>query len=99
MLHYGLGVGRVTRERDYILPLVHADGDFAAPLLVDDEVVIDVTAAKMGTTSFTIAYSMKTPEGRHVCRAHTVHVVLHRERQKPIPLPDEIRSILERLAP
>ena len=99
MLHYGLGVGRVTRERDYILPLVHADGDFAAPLLVDDDVLIEVTAAKVGTTSFTIEYSMKTPEGRHVCSARTIHVVLHREQQKPIPLPDEVRAILDRLAP
>ena len=99
MLHYDLGVGRVTRERDYILPLVHADGDFAAPLRVDDEVLIEVSTAKVGTTSFAIAYTMTTPEGTHVCQAQTVHVSLHRERQKPIPLPDEVRTILQRLAP
>lgn len=99
MLHHGLGVGRVLREKEYILPLVHADGDFAAPLRVDDEVVIAVTAVRVGTTSFTMQFVMTTPTGKHVCTAHTAHVVLNRSEENSMPIPDEVREVLNRLAP
>lgn len=99
MVHYGIGVGRVIREKEFILPLVHADGDFAAPLRVDDEVLIAVTASAIGRTSFTIEYTMTTPEGTNVCSAHTIHVAMNREEQKPMPIPEEVRSVLEQLAP
>ena len=99
MAHYGIGVGRVLREKEYILPLVHADGDFTAPLRVDDEVVIAVTTTKIGHTSFVMEFVMKTPEGQPVCIAHTIHLALHRADQKPMPIPDEVRSVLDRLAP
>jgi 1,4-dihydroxy-2-naphthoyl-CoA hydrolase len=99
MIHYNLGVGRVLREMEYILPLVHADGDFSGSLRVDDVVVIVVTASQVGNTSFTIAYEMTNIEGIPVCTARTVHVALHRQSQRPMPLPDEVRAILEKIAP
>lgn len=99
MVHYGIGVGRVIREKEYILPLVHADGDFAAPLRADDEVEIAVTVITIGRTSFTVEYAMRKADGTHVCEAHTVHVALNRKEHKAMPIPEEVRVVLEQLAP
>lgn len=96
-IHHGIGVGRVLRECEYILPLVHADGDFSAPLYVDDPVTVEVSVTEIGRTSFTVEYSMSTLGGAQVCHAHTIHVALHRAARKPMPIPEEVRSVLLRL--
>ncbi|MCP4230941.1 MAG: acyl-CoA thioesterase, partial [bacterium] len=40
-------------KTSYIMPVVHAETSYRAPLRVSDKIVIKLTIAKIGTTSFT----------------------------------------------
>jgi 1,4-dihydroxy-2-naphthoyl-CoA hydrolase len=81
-------------EQDFLLPLVHAEGDFFAPLRPGDRVTIALSVEKIGTTSFVLAYSL-TMDGNPVGRAKTVHVAVDPITFEKKALPEIFKKQLE----
>jgi 1,4-dihydroxy-2-naphthoyl-CoA hydrolase len=87
---HGISFLTVLRDRDYLLPIVHAESDYFAALSVGDMLTIDLHCSRLGETSFTLAFDIK--RGSEVVgKVSTVHVCTDTHTDSKRPLPDEIR--------
>jgi len=93
----GFGFPELIRNRDYFLPIVHAESDYKKPLFVGDLVEIQVRTVKVGKTSFTFAYTLLNTKKEVVGTAETVHVTINSETNKKIPIPPDMRAKIEEL--
>ena len=83
--------------RDFSFILARAEIDYKSPLTLDDEPLVGLGVSHIGRRSFRLAYHIwEKRTGRTVARAETVQVMYDYRRQQPIPIPDEVRRILER---
>ena len=91
----GIPLARDLRALPVMLPIVHAECDYAAPLRLGDRVSIDASVERVGTRSFTIAYAFFRQDGTACGRASTVHACVSNETGRSVPLPDELRTALD----
>ncbi|MGC1879278.1 MAG: thioesterase family protein [Rhabdochlamydiaceae bacterium] len=86
---------RQLLDSPYLMPIVHARGDYFAPLTVGDELEISLKVVKLGTSSVTLEFTFHDPDRKFdVGKVQIVHVVMDKEKRVPIPIPDFIRTIL-----
>lgn len=83
-------------ESSRLMPIVHARGDYFAPVTVGDELEILLKVVKVGTSSVTLEFFFRDA-GRKidVGKVQIVHVVIEKEKRNPVPIPDFLRVILE----
>ena len=93
----GFGFAKLIRNKDFFLPIVHAEADFKAPLFVGDIIEIQVRVDQIGETSFTFAYQLFNSSQTLVGEAKTIHVTMDKKTQQKIPLPKDLRSKIEEL--
>jgi acyl-CoA thioesterase FadM len=95
LLARGVDVPARLREKAWFAPLVHAEGDFLAPMRFGDRVRVAVVAAKVFSSSYAVGYRIRAAEAdRALAVGHTVHVVVDGATFQSIPVPDEVRSAL-----
>lgn len=92
----GLSFLTIIVERDYLLPIVHAEADYAEALEVGQELVVELSAGRIGNSSFTLNYRF-TSNDDEVGSVSTVHVCVDAETGEKRDLPDELVEILEEL--
>lgn len=79
--------------------LVHSEIDWVGPLRYGDDAVIAVAVRHIGTTSFTLAFTVRGAD-TVVARGQTVYVVVATDGSGKQPIPARLRTVLERaLAP
>jgi len=83
----GFGFACLLKQKDYFLPIVHAEADYKVGLFVGDEITITIHVEKIGETSFTFIYELHKDDGELVGTAKTVHVTMDKKLRKKIPLP------------
>ena len=93
----GFSFEAMLKKRGYFLPIVHAEGNYKAPLFVGDEITIGVKVAHIGDTSFTFEYQIHNKRGVLVGTAKTVHVTTNKKTKKKLTLPKDFRAALEKL--
>lgn len=83
---------------DLDMQVVHTEIDYAAPVRWRDTVRVAVTCEQVGTTSFTIAFSvLRRREGSQeevAVRGRNVYVVVSTEDWTKRPIPDALRTVL-----
>lgn len=89
-----MGLSKIVREADFLLPLVHASTNYKAVLVPGDPIVIKLALKKMGKTSFTVAHEIYKQDGTLTGHGETVHVCVTKENRRKIPVPAEIKEIL-----
>lgn len=95
----GLSLGELIGNRDFLIPIVHCEADYFAPLLVGDKIEISISLKKLGTSSFTLNYGYyDITKEKEVGAASIVHVATSNITKQSIPIPSEMREILEKLA-
>lgn len=88
----------MIEAQNFLMPIVHAESDYFAPLKVGDEVEISASCTKIGTSSFTLHYRFFCPKRQiEVGRVSIVHVTVSKETEKSIPIPDPIGALLQSL--
>ena len=95
LLHNGLPVATIVKNKDYLTPIVHAQTDISAPLTVGDEVLVRLTVERIGQTSFTLAYLIEDNKGRTVATVKTVHVTISKASGEKINLPPCLLAVLK----
>lgn len=88
----GLKVGEMIQKKKFLLPIVHAEADFFAPIYLSDELELNLTFPKIGTTSFTHASDVMK-KGEKVGTVSMVHVVYCPVQKQSIPLPEELKKL------
>jgi len=77
-----------------LLPIVHAEADYTAPLNWGDQVTVEVQPGRVGTTSFVLKYRFCKAGDTLAGTAQTVHVAVSRKTGRPVHLPDALRAVL-----
>jgi acyl-CoA thioester hydrolase len=87
-----------TPDQDSSIILAHAGCDFRAPATFGEVLEVRVAVTAIGRTSFGCAYEIvRAADGRVIAEAETVQVTYDYARGTPIPIPDRLRTELERL--
>lgn len=93
----GFGFAELIRNKDFFLPIVHAESDYKAPLFVGDVIEVQVKVGRVGQTSFTLTYALLNAKQETVGTGRTVHVAVSKATQEKILLPADLRAKLEKL--
>lgn len=96
----GRSWGEYLKEGEILLPVVHAEGDYLAPVQVGEEMNILLTLEKIGTTSFTLQTRLEeATSSKLLGTTSIVHVALDRKTWTKIPIPLFLKQTLSCLAP
>lgn len=77
---------KMIESKELLMPIVHAEADFFAPLTVGDEVDIRLSIKQIGTTSFTHSSEFFL-NGERTGVSSIVHVAFSPKEKEAIPLP------------
>ena len=94
----GFGFANLIRQKDYFLPIVHAEADYKAPLFVGDRITIEVRIGRIGKSSFSFVYKLWNADKKLIGTAKTVHVTTDKRTHRSIPLPREMKVAIKKLA-
>jgi acyl-CoA thioester hydrolase len=75
--------------------LARAEADYKRPTKYGDTIEIRLTVAEIGRTSFRYEYEVVDEQNRTVLVAKTVQVMYDYASERPVPIPDDIRGLLE----
>jgi acyl-CoA thioester hydrolase len=76
--------------------LAHVDIDYRRPALYGDSLDIRLGLAAFGRTSFTYEYEIADAAGALVAEARTVLVRFDYSAGRPVPLTDDLKTLLSR---
>lgn len=77
------------------LPLiVHSQADYKKPIRTGDKLKIELTVAKVGTSSYGLAYQIKDHNDDLVADLKTVHVTVSKKSNGKLPLPEDFKKKL-----
>ena len=93
----GYGFAELIRNKNYFLPIVHAEADYKMPLFVGDLIEIQVTVESIGQMSFTFAYTILNTRKQLIGTAKTVHVTVDNKSHQKITLPSDMRAKIQDL--
>lgn len=83
-------------QRDFLIPLTHAEADYTAPARVGDALTIKLEIEEIADTSFTVHYDITNQFDRPVAHVKTVHTTISKRIPKPINIPPDLRKALDR---
>ncbi len=96
LMAQGLTLQALIQDGAFLMPIVHAESDYSAPLFAGDEIEVHLSLTNLGTTSFTLQTRLYKG-GAEVGRTAIVHVTVSGETKKPIPVPESLLKILTSL--
>ena len=94
MRSQGFSLKEMIRSKSFLLPIVHTEADFFFPLTVGDEVDINLTIKKIGTSSFTHCSDFILKE-KNTGTCSIVHVAFSPSEKTSIPLPEKLLQALK----
>ena len=89
--------GRDFGARTFLLPRVHVEADYHAPLRYPDEFECRAWVAAVGRSSVTYGYEIQRRDGTRCITGRIVAVACDLEGRK-IPLPEPFREVLTEAA-
>ncbi|GAA0595765.1 thioesterase family protein [Streptomyces crystallinus] len=92
-----VGYAGLFAERRIGIPTVRLECDFLAPSRLGDPLDITLTVQRIGKSSFELRYECAGPGGQDVrARIRAVLVTTSLDGHGPIPIPQDIRTAMER---
>jgi acyl-CoA thioester hydrolase len=90
---WGFGTPQLPPGRPGVI-LARVECDYKRPATYGETLDVRLTVAEIGRTSFRYEYEIVDAEGRTVLVAKTVQVMYDYAAEKPVPVPDDIRTLL-----
>ncbi len=84
-------------ELNLMMPIVHTEADYHRPLRVSDKITINLGLEKIGNSSFSLGYDIRTKDGESAATIKTSHVVRNKDGSQSVSLPVNLRKKLESL--
>lgn len=84
------------QTKDYLVPIRHTEANFLAPFVPGDSYKIHVGVDSLSNTAFKMKYLFKRGDKLHA-EVLMVHAFLDAKTHQKIPLPEAIRSRLEKV--
>lgn len=82
-------------DKEYVLPIMHAEADYVKPIKVGDELRVDVVVSSLRESSFELSYKFYKADNQFTAIAKTVHVCVLKDEFKKIALPEDIAGKLK----
>ncbi len=87
---------QLIRDRRLGFPTVAIESRFDSPLEYGDTAIVELTVDSVGRTSVVLTYTIRRKRDAVTCfRATVTTVLIDLDRRRPVPLPPELRTILE----
>lgn len=87
----------MIRDQRLGFPTVAISSRFCAPLAYGDVALVELAVARIGTCSMEMHYEIRRKRDGTLCfEADITTVLIDLDSQRPVPVPDEFRQILER---
>lgn len=97
LIHKGFSLNQLI-ESPYLMPVVHAEADYFAPLKVGDRVNISVALHRLGEKSFTLHYVFHDPvRAIDVGTVTLIHVTVDGKTRSSLPIPESILLLLHEI--
>ena len=90
---WGFGTPELRPGRPGVI-LAHVECDYKRPATYGDTLEIRLTIAEIGRSSFRYDYEVVDDQENIVLTAMTVQVMYDYSTAKPVPIPDDIRALL-----
>ena len=94
----GLGLPYATALQEVAFPRVHVSADFKGGILFDDELEVEAHVARVGSTSWTVAFSARHADAGAdaptLAEGRMTIVAMDPVTERPMPLPPELRRAL-----
>ena len=86
----------LIRQRRIGFPTVAISSTFSSPLIYGDVAVVDLSVERIGRTSVHLLYEIRRrSDGKTCFTADVTTVVIDLDSQRPVPIPDDLRTILK----
>ena len=93
-----LGLPYSSALREVAFPRVHVSADFKGAILFDDELEVEAWIARVGTSSWTVAFSARHVDAKAdaptLAEGRMTIVAMDPIIERPIPIPDALRQAL-----
>ena len=93
----GISFAQALREKKILIPIVHAEADYAQPSVVGERLTIDMTCSKISTHSFVLKYQVVRVDGTVIATASTAHVMIELTGNQKIEVPLQLKEALEKI--
>ncbi|HOZ46297.1 MAG TPA: thioesterase family protein [Candidatus Hydrogenedentes bacterium] len=94
LLSRGIHFGREFTEHGLMLPVVHAECDYRAPLRLHDVARIALWIEDLGTRKFTVGYELRNGDGQLAATVRTMHVAAS-VTQGAVALPERLIAVFQ----
>jgi acyl-CoA thioester hydrolase len=91
---WGFGIENLPEGTPGVI-LARAEVDYRRPAKYGDQLEVRVFVAGLGRTSFTYEYEVVDGAGQLIATARTVQVMYDYAVSKPVPIPEDIRAMLQ----
>lgn len=92
----GISLNSLLASSGYLMPIVHAEADFAAPLRLGDAIEIHWGLENIGNSSFTfVSHFLKAEDRRSSGKVKIVHVAVDKHTGSKIVLPKAVLELLQ----
>jgi len=90
------GYPRFINERRLGVPTVHVDADYRAPLRYGDVARLETSVLRIGNSSFTLGYHItRAADGAQVAQIEHIVVTTDLATMRAVPIPTDVRALLE----
>lgn len=94
MASRGVSFAELIREGEFVLPVIHAECHYRAPLMLGEKVTVTGTIERVRPRAFSIAYQLYTADGRLAATVRTEHAAVSKSTGKAIHLPPKLVEAL-----
>jgi 1,4-dihydroxy-2-naphthoyl-CoA hydrolase len=88
----GVDTARYFAGDDYLVPIVHAEADYRAPIRHGERVTVTIDVARVGRASMELRYRVTGPKDDLRDEVTTIHAFVKRAEMKPISIPEPLRQ-------
>lgn len=81
-------------DRHIFTLVAHAECDYKIPILLGDTLIVSITLARIGTSSFDLEYRLHDSSERTYATARTTIVCYDNIRKVTVPVPECIRTMV-----
>jgi 4-hydroxybenzoyl-CoA thioesterase len=88
----GTTYARLMAEGRLGFPTVRVEAEFFAPIFYGDEVDVEVSVARVGTSSVTFEYAARRASDATLCaRSRQVQAAMNLDTRRAVPVPEGLR--------
>jgi len=87
----------IIEQKEFIIPIVHAEADYRMPLRLSEKVVIEMALIKMANNSFELGFTFVNELSQVTTEVKTTHAVSQQNTRKPMGIPKFLKTALNRL--